>query len=258
MPPLLEEDLTEDTRVAIVDTNNPAELPRNVQRTCIHSVIDHHKLAGLTSSSPVEIDIRPLCSAGSIVFARLKARGTVPDPTVAGLLLSCILSDSLKFRSPTTTESDIGYARELAVLSGLDIDTHADAMLAAKSDVGDLTAHRLVMYDSKVYDIGCHTVRVSVMETTSASAVLQRVTEIQGAMRQLALTQDDIDHVIFFIIDILGKSATFIGASDIMAALVASAFDVVVDSKLMAVLPGVLSRKKQIMPALERASASKL
>lgn len=258
VPPLLQERLREGTPVAIVDTNNPAELPENVARAAVHSVIDHHKLSGLTTIAPTEVDIRPTCSAGSIVYARLKAQKVALPPTVAGLLLSCILSDSLKFRSPTTTEADVAYARELAVISSLDIDTHAAAMLDAKSDVSDLSAGRLVMYDSKVYPLsGFGSVRVSVLESTSPAAVARRAPEIRQALERLASTQG-VDHAMMFIIDILGAKATFIGASDEAAALVARAFDVEVDQRWTATLPGVLSRKKQIMPALERATASKL
>ena len=71
-PPLLEDSLDESSVVSIVDTNNPAELPDNVERAQIHSIIDHHKLAGLMTAEPLEIDMRVLCSAGSILYARMK------------------------------------------------------------------------------------------------------------------------------------------------------------------------------------------
>ncbi len=104
-PPMLSSmELAPDEPVAIVDTNNPEELPEGVNRAAIHSVIDHHKLVGgLTTASPIEIDVRPLCSTGSILYARAKAAGRSVPPHIAGLMLSCILSDSLEFRSPTTT-----------------------------------------------------------------------------------------------------------------------------------------------------------
>ena len=102
-PPLLKECIDQQSVVAIVDTNNPAELPENVEKAHIHSIIDHHKMAGLTTAEPLEIDMRVLCSAGSILYARMKAMDRTPTKSIAGLLLSCILSDSLEFRSPTTT-----------------------------------------------------------------------------------------------------------------------------------------------------------
>ena len=127
-PPLLQEQLTEKCVVAIVDTNNPAELPENVQNAQIHSIIDHHKMAGLTTAEPLEIDMRVLCSAGSILYARMKTANVTPTKEMAGLMLSCILSDSLEFRSPTTTVIDRVYAEELVTLSGLSISAHANAI----------------------------------------------------------------------------------------------------------------------------------
>lgn len=111
-PPLLEEGLTEECVVSIVDTNNPAELPENVESAQIHSIIDHHKMAGLTTAEPLEIDMRPLCSASSILYARMKTAGVTPTKEMAGLMLSCIISDSLEFRSPTTTDIDRVYVEE--------------------------------------------------------------------------------------------------------------------------------------------------
>ena len=105
-------DVAEDAPVVIVDTNNPAELPENVESAQIHSIIDHHKMAGLTTAEPLEIDMRPLCSASSILYARMKTAGVTPTKEMAGLMLSCIISDSLEFRSPTTTDIDRVYVEE--------------------------------------------------------------------------------------------------------------------------------------------------
>ena len=103
VPPLLDGALEPGAPVAVVDTNNPGELPEGIENAAVHSVIDHHKLTGLRTVAPLEVDMRPLCSAGSIIYARAKAAGRSVPKRIAGLLLSCILSDSLEFRSPTTT-----------------------------------------------------------------------------------------------------------------------------------------------------------
>jgi inorganic pyrophosphatase/exopolyphosphatase len=103
--------------VAVVDTNNPKELPDDLEVAELHSIVDHHKLCGLTTGSVLEIDIRPLCSTGSILYARAKALGLKPPPKIAGLMLSCILSDSLEFRSPTTTSLDRELAEEVRAVA---------------------------------------------------------------------------------------------------------------------------------------------
>jgi len=94
---LLEDKLEAKTPVAIVDTNNPAELPDGIDKASIHLIVDHHKLSGLANAEPLEIDMRPLCSAGSILYARAKALGLTPPKHIAGLMLSGLLSDSLEF-----------------------------------------------------------------------------------------------------------------------------------------------------------------
>jgi len=252
-PPVLQEALTETSVVAIVDTNNPKELPENVQSATIHSIIDHHKMAGLTTAEPLEIDMRPICSAGSILFARMKASNMTPTKPVAGLLLSCILSDSLEFRSPTTTDIDRVYAKELSALSGLDIASHAAAMFKAKADISDLSAAEVVLSDSKVFDVNGRKLRVSVHETTSAAEALTRAADFKVAMEGIK-ADEGVDEVLFFVVDIINEEATFVGATDAAGKIVADAFGEPVDADNMAVLPGVLSRKKQIMPKLERAN----
>lgn len=251
-PPLLEEDIDQHSVVAIVDTNNPAELPENVEKACIHSIIDHHKLAGLTTAEPLEIDMRVLCSAGSILYARMKAVNRTPTKPIAGLLLSCILSDSLEFRSPTTTDTDRVYAEELADISGLDVAAHATGMFSAKADIADLSAADVVLSDSKVFNVNGRNLRVSVHETTSAAQALTRTDEFKAAMTDIR-ENEGLDDVLFFVVDILNENATFVGVSPTSCDLVSKAFGADVCAQSMALLPGVLSRKKQIMPALECA-----
>lgn len=253
-PPLLTE-LDLSSPVAIVDTNNPAELPDGIEKAHIHSIIDHHKLSGLTTSEPLEIDLRPLCSTGSILYSRAKASGRVPPKAVAGLMLSSILSDSLEFRSPTTTQTDRIYADELSQLADLDVHSYAEAMLDAKAQIGHLSPEELVMMDSKVFTIGGKKLRISVLELTKPEPALRQHKNLVAAQRKLAIEQK-IDDVLVFVVDVLNEEATFISASPNSSRLVEHAWPVTVNDEGMAVLPGVLSRKKQIVPALMKAVVS--
>lgn len=201
---------------------------------------------------PLEIDMRPICSAGSILYARMKASNVTPPQEIAGLMLSCILSDSLEFRSPTTTDIDRTYAEELTALSGLDMHAHAAAMFTAKADISDLTAQQVVLSDSKVFQVNGQQLRVSVHETTSAPAALERLDDFKAACGVIK-AEEGLDDVLFFVVDILQGDATFVGATQTAEQLVAKAFGVSVGANGTVLLPNVLSRKKQIMPALERA-----
>lgn len=254
LPPLLH-DLEPKSMVAVVDTSNPDELPAGLSKTSIHSIVDHHKLSGLTNSEPLEIDMRPLCSATSILYSRAKAAGLTIPKHIAGLMLAGLLSDSLEFRSPTTTEIDKVHATELGKLAGLDVHEFATAMLDAKAKVDHLTPAELIMMDTKIFKIGGQKLRVSVMETTQPSAPLAKRAAIVEAQKQLC-EKEGLDAVLFFVVDILNEEATFISSSPIAAALIESAWNVRVDTNGIAVLPGVLSRKKQIIPKLEAASGT--
>jgi len=251
-PPLLQERV-EGTPVAIVDTNNPAELPEGIERASIHSIVDHHKLSGLKNTEPLEIDMRPLCSAGSILYARAKAAGLTPPKHIAGLMLSGLLSDSLEFRSPTTTELDKVLAVELGQLSGLNVHDHAEAMLEAKAQIDHLSPAELIVMDSKVFTMSGKKIRVSVLETTSPAGPLKMQKELVEA-QQKRIVEEELDDMILFVVDIIKEAAVFISATPSASKLVEKAWAVRVEAGTV-VLPGVLSRKKQMIPALEKAAA---
>jgi len=251
-PPLLQEKV-EGTPVAIVDTNNPAELPEGIEKASIHSIVDHHKLSGLTNMEPLEIDMRPLCSAGSILYARAKAAGLTPPKHIAGLMLSGLLSDSLEFRSPTTTELDKVLAVELGQLSDLNVHSHAEAMLEAKAQIDHLSPAELIVMDSKVFTMSGKKIRVSVLETTSPAGPLKKQKELVEA-QQKRIVEEKLDDMILFVVDIIKEAAVFISATPSASKLVEKAWAVKVEAGTV-VLPGVLSRKKQMIPALEKAAA---
>jgi len=254
-PPLLGE-LEPKAPVAIVDTSNPAELPAGIEKASIHSIVDHHKLSGLSNAEPLEIDMRPLCSAGSIIYARAKAAGRTPPKAVAGLMLSSILSDSLEFRSPTTTDIDRAFATELGELAGLDVHAHAEAMLDAKAQIDHLTPAELVMMDTKIFKIGGKKLRVSVLETTKPASPLAKKAAMMEAQKKLVV-DEKLDDMLLFVVDILKEAATFVSSSPSASKLVERAWQTTVGADGTVVLPGVLSRKKQMIPALEAAAAAK-
>ncbi|KAK3233405.1 hypothetical protein CYMTET_56294 [Cymbomonas tetramitiformis] len=244
------------SRVAIVDTNNPQELLDGLDQSEITSVVDHHKLCGLHTDKPIEIDIRPLCSTGSILYARMKTAKIKPTKTMAGLMLSCILSDSLEFRSPTTTEIDKVYAKELSKLCGVKIKPHAEAMFAAKADIGHLSPKEVVMMDSKTFNIGGRKIRVSVVETTNPSTALRQKEALLDAMT-LIQQMETLDDMLFFVVNILENEAVYVSFSSTADALIAKAWNLEISSDGMTVIPGVVSRKAQIIPSLELAARKK-
>ena len=242
-------DVAPGTPVVIVDTNNPAELPVGIGRADIQAIIDHHKLVGgLETAGPIEITIRPLACTATLMHDLMGADAAqMPDP-VKGLMLSCILSDTLEFRSPTTTAHDRALAERLAAELGLSIPDYAAELFAAKSDVSAFSDAELLRMDSKEYSLGGKELRVSVLETTAPQMVLDRKASLMEAMQTVA-AEDGADQVLLFVIDILREEATLLVPNDLVRQIADKSFGASVTGDSV-VLPGILSRKKQIIPAL--------
>jgi len=147
----------------IVDTNNPAELPEAINDADVRAIIDHHKLVGgLETSGPIEITIRPLACTATIMVDLMGADAVRMPDAIKGAALTCILSDTLEFRSPTTTDHDRAVAEKLAAELGVNISNYAAEMFAAKSDISAFSDAELLRMDSKEYTVGDTKSRVSV------------------------------------------------------------------------------------------------
>lgn len=251
-PPILDT-LASGDSVAIVDTNNPQELPENLSDTTIVSIIDHHKLVGgLSTDAPLTITMRPVAATGTIIYDLITAAGAdIPDP-IKGLLLSAIISDTLAFRSPTTTDHDQVVAKSLSDNLNLNIDEHAERMFAAKSDISNISDDELIALDSKKCAVGDKNLRISVVETTDPAVVLDRQAGVVAAIEKCIATNSDTDEVLFFVIDILNQNATALTYNELTKQIVSASF-AVTDAGDTVTLPGVVSRKKQILPALKLA-----
>ncbi|KIN70782.1 putative manganese-dependent inorganic pyrophosphatase [Sulfitobacter noctilucae] len=242
--------LEADTDVVIVDTNNPAELPDNINDTNITGIIDHHRLvAGLETRSPIEINIQPLACTATIMWKMIGKDWAQTPSEIKGAALSCILSDTLEFRSPTTTQEDKAIAWSIAEELGVDISDYAAQMFAAKSDVSSFSEAELLRMDSKEFDLDGTGLRVSVLETTSPAPLLARKDALMAAMPTVA-SEDDAAEVLLFIVDILNEEATLLVPNDTVKSIAEKSFDVTVSGDTV-VLPGVMSRKKQIIPNLK-------
>ncbi len=234
----------------IVDTNNVAELPEGINDADVIEVIDHHMLqGGLKTRTPITITIRPLACTATIMHDLMGNDATRMPHAIKGVMLSCILSDTLEFRSPTTTDADRELAERLAGELGLDIAEYAQEMFAAKSDVSGYTDAELLRVDAKAYEVEGMRLRISVFETTSPSSVLDRKAGMMKEMETVA-REDGVDQVLFFLVDILSEEAVLFVTNDTVRRIAAKSFGVEADGDL-ATLPGVVSRKKQIIPVLK-------
>ncbi|WOI56454.1 manganese-dependent inorganic pyrophosphatase [Palleronia sp. LCG004] len=249
--PRIIDDVEDGQRVVIVDTNNPAELPANINNADIRRIIDHHRLVpGLQTKGPINITMKPLACTATIIH-KLIGRDAEQMPDWAkGTMLACILSDTLEFRSPTTTETDKKLARKLAEELDVQIPAFASDMFAAKSDVSAFSDAELLRMDSKETEIDGRKFRVSVLETTSPETVLSRKDALIASMRDVA-EEDGVEEVLLFIVDILKEEATMLLPNDTVRGIAEKSFSTVCGKEAdQVVLPGIVSRKKQIIPNL--------
>ena len=243
-------DVADGQSCVIVDTNNPAELPANINGANVTAIIDHHKLVGgLETKGPIDITIRPLACTATIMHDLMGDHAAEMPDAVKGLMLSCILSDTLEFRSPTTTDQDRDLAVALAAQLNLAIPAYAAEMFEAKSDVSAFSDAELLRMDSKEFTVDGTAFRVSVLETTAPAIVLDRKASIMKSMTDVA-AEDGVDQVLLFVVDILNEEATLLVPNDMVKSVAEKSFGVTVSGDNV-VLPGIMSRKKQIIPSLK-------
>lgn len=248
--PAIISDVAAGEKVVVVDTNNPAELPAGINDADLLAIVDHHMLVGgLKTKSPIDITIRPLACTATIMHDLMGADVAGAPRAIKGAMLSCILSDTLEFRSPTTTPHDRAVAEALAADLGIAIPELAAAMFEAKSDVSAYSDAALLRMDSKEYTLGGKELRVSVLETTAPKVLLDRKASLMAAMPGVA-AEDRADHVLLFVIDILREEAHLLVPDATVKTIAEASFGVPVSGDTV-VLPGILSRKKQILPALK-------
>lgn len=248
--PRIVSQIADGTRAVVVDTNNPAELPTNINALDVVAIIDHHKLVGgIETKGPIDITIRPLACTATLMHDLMGSDTAQMPDWVKGLMLSCILSDTLEFRSPTTTPHDRSVAEKLAAELRIAIPAYAAELFEAKSDVGAFSDAELLRMDSKEYTVAGKELRISVLETTAPKLILDRKASLMAAMGGVA-QEDGADQVLLFVVDILNEEATLLVPNDLVKQMAEASFGVTVSGDTV-VLPGVMSRKKQIIPSLK-------
>ncbi|ANE44583.1 manganese-dependent inorganic pyrophosphatase [Deinococcus puniceus] len=255
-PPLLPQ-LAPGSAVALVDHNESAQSVSNLSELDVTRVVDHHKLGDLTTSQPAYLRFEPVGCTGTLLL-KLHLEAHLPvEVTDAKLMLSAILSDTLHFRSPTTTQADREAVAFLAPIAGVaDVEAYALAMFAAKSDLGDTPAETLLRMDYKVFPFGDaaqpQTMQrwgLGVIETTNPAYVFGRQAELLAAMDQVK-AEDGLNGVLLSVVDILNESNRTLVLSATEEKLMREAFGVETVGQV-ADLGARISRKKQVVPALE-------
>ncbi|MCC6864360.1 MAG: manganese-dependent inorganic pyrophosphatase, partial [Rhodobacteraceae bacterium] len=217
-------DVTAEDTVVIVDTNNPTELPPSINDAKIIGIIDHHMLVGgIKTRNPIDITIRPLACTATIMHDLIGNDLAHAPYAIKGIMLSCIISDTLEFRSPTTTSHDRAVAEKLAADLKVNLNELTTAMFEAKSDVSAFSDAALLRMDSKEYTVADKKLRISVLETTAPQVVLVRKASLMASMDRVA-KEDDSDQVLLFVVDIIREEATLLVPNDLVKQIAEASF----------------------------------
>lgn len=242
----------EKQAVMLVDHNEPAQSVDGLDKAELLEIVDHHRLGGLNTANPIFVHIEPVGCTATIITKMFDCQKVELPKKIAGLLLSAIVSDTVLFKSPTCTEQDKAAAEKLAVIAGVNLKEYGMAMLKAGADLGDLTPAQIAKTDSKPFSFGKYkaiVAQISVMDTVD---ILTKKAELVAAMQELC-QNEGYDMSLLMVTDIMEESTELVFVGE-PKQLIADAFgkDASGDSIY---LPGVMSRKKQIVPQLTEAAA---
>ena len=203
----------------------------------------------MSTTEPINVDIRTLGSASTIVALKIKEAGIKLEPTIAGALMGGIISDTLNLTSPTTTEKDKAVLSYLNEIVKLDINSFASEMFKAKSDISDVSTEDLLSKDYKEFNINNQKIGFGVFETVSPNSVLERKTALLEAMTAKKQA-DNLSMIFFCVVDIYNSNSYLLVASASEQTVAEAVFNGKTEDDTI-FLPGIVSRKKQMIPPLE-------
>lgn len=232
-------------RVVLVDHNEASQSVVGLDQVDILEIIDHHRLADIQTRQPISVRNEPVGSTNTIITAMYQENGVMPSPRMAGLMAAAILSDTVMFKSPTCTKRDIAMAERLARIAKINLEELGKELYSV-SGADDKSAEELFRTDYKQFHIADKNLGVSQITCVDASHLLTRKDEFMAVMSKLKKDMD-FDDVILMITDVLldGSYLLYVGSDD----EIQQAFSVVPKDNCV-FLPGVMSRKKQVVPML--------
>jgi manganese-dependent inorganic pyrophosphatase len=248
--PELIESLPDGSDVILVDHNEVKQCLDNLAKLNIYAIIDHHKFS-LQTDSPVNIRAEIIGSSASILYKMFKENNLEIDKQLAGMLVACILSDTLHFRSPTCTPQDKEIVEALNQIAGIaDLQELSMQMFNAKSDLSEFSPEQIVQMDYKPFSFNGKNFTIGVMETTNPQFALDMQEALVEAQNRIKV-RDHLDGILFFVVDILNENSKAIVCGDFERHTVLNAFNAMSESDNVVDVGAIVSRKKQIVPKLE-------
>ena len=233
--------------IILVDHNEKQQSVEDIDDVQVIEVIDHHRIANFETADPLYFRAEPVGCTATILNKLFKENGVEIPANIAGLMLSAIISDSLLFKSPTCTDQDIAAAKELEVIAGVDALEYGLAMLKAGADLSGKTLEDLLTLDAKEFGMGEYKVEIAQINAVDVNEVMVNQGELEDLIYR-KIAEKGLDMFLFVVTDILNNDSVALALGS-QAEKASQAFGVPFVNNV-ALLKGVVSRKKQVVPVL--------
>lgn len=249
-PRVVETVANEVEQVMLVDHNEFQQSAADIEKVEILAVVDHHRIANFQTANPLYYRAEPVGCTSTIILKLYKENNVEVPKNIAGMMLSAIVSDTLLFKSPTCTQEDVQAAKELAEIAGVDLEGYGLEMLKAGTNLGTKSASELIDLDAKSFPMGGSNLRIAQVNTVDLAEVFARQAELESAMQE-ANAANGYDLFVLVVTNILDSDSEILIVGE-PKENVEKAFNVTLDNN-RALLKGVVSRKKQVVPQLTAA-----
>ena len=243
------ESVNEGQSVILVDHNEFTQSVSGIEKANIKMVIDHHRIKGFETAELLYYRAEPVGCTATIIYTLYLENGVEIDKNIAGLLMSAIISDTLLFKSPTCTTKDVEVAKTLADICGVDIEKYGLDMLKAGTALSDYSEKDLINLDAKEFMLGDIKAVVAQVNTVDIDEVLKRKDKLSEEINK-EISNRGLGIFAFLITDILNSNSEALVLGD-RCDIFEKAFDKKLEDNLV-FLPGVISRKKQIIPPMTK------
>lgn len=247
--PELVEKVEEGQKVIMVDHNEFGQSVDGIENAKIEEVVDHHCIGSFRTADPLYYTARPYGCTATILYKEYKANGLEISKGEAVLMASAIISDTLLLKSPTTTEHDVKALQELSKIAEINVEEYGLDMLKAGTDLDDFTAEQLVNLDAKIIEKDGERIVISQVNTVAIPDVLKRQEDLENAIKD-EINKKGLVLYVLAITDILNSNSEIIVLGE-KANVVEKAFNKTLENNRM-FLEGVVSRKKQILPNIDK------
>ncbi len=241
------EEIEQGQPVILVDHNEFSQSVKGIENAKIVAVVDHHRINNFETSEPLFYYAQPVGCTSTLLFELYKSNNLEIEPQIAGLMLSAIISDTLLLKSPTTTEKDKKVVTELAKIANIDIEKYGLEMLKAGTDLDRYTEEELIHLDAKKIEKEDIKYVIAQVNTVSIPDVLKRKEKIEQEINKEILAKG-LSLFVFVITDIINSNSEAIVLGDRTDAI-SNTYEI---KNNIAIMPGVVSRKKQILPLVEK------